>query len=229
MIKSMTIAVALTLTAWLPGPIDTASNTRPLRVMALGDSITYGLGDPNCGPTRTGCAGWRLPFQWRMHDAGTAVDMVGSRRSGTSWDRDVEGWPGFTTGRLALNAQGWAAAAQPDVVLVMAGTNDARHNIAPRYVAERLTLMIRAIRWGMPRTRIVLATITRTALPHLNTRIAAYNREIPKVAAAQGVALVDLADVGTPAQLADGLHPNRAGYLELGGRWAAAVRRLTAG
>src|SRR5689334_12599304 len=86
-------AVAAAASLVLLGPAATADagpaaepapTAAPLRIMPLGDSITYGVGS-------SALDSYRGALFWRLADAGVAVDYVGSMRSGNSPDPDNEG------------------------------------------------------------------------------------------------------------------------------------------
>src|SRR3954468_23529667 len=74
----------------------------PLRIMPLGDSITWGVGSARQ-------SGYRAALYQRLTSAGLNVDFVGSMSRGTGPDRDNEGHKGWTIGRLAAHVDGWLA------------------------------------------------------------------------------------------------------------------------
>jgi lysophospholipase L1-like esterase len=112
-------------TSWL-------ARAAPLRVMALGDSITAGVGEHGID---TGSGGYRAKLVRLLEARGYRVTMVGGRTdySARIKSRNHEGWPGYVIrsfpsdpapqlyGRVTREA---LAAAHPDVILLMAGTND---------------------------------------------------------------------------------------------------------
>jgi lysophospholipase L1-like esterase len=105
-----------------------------LEIMLLGDSITQGKVS-NLFPTEDR-EGYRR-FLWdALNDLGLDVDFVGSESNGTGgFDQDHQGHPGWkiehlTNGKNSTPNSGidnWISAeqAQPDLVLAMAGTNNA--------------------------------------------------------------------------------------------------------
>ena len=115
----------------------------PIRVMELGDSITYDnySGDPRPAGLRTG---YRSHLWWMLTDAGYHVDFVGSVVAGQNYipafDPDNAGYPGATDDQIAglldtgvspkpgypgTPAPGgpYLDYYQPDVVLLHIGTN----------------------------------------------------------------------------------------------------------
>jgi lysophospholipase L1-like esterase len=89
----------------------------PVRIMPLGDSITYGVGSSTLDS-------YRGALLWRLAEAGVQVDYVGSMRSGNSPDPDNEGHKGWTIAQLAARVDDWLATYRPDVILLHIGTND---------------------------------------------------------------------------------------------------------
>src|SRR5256885_14756200 len=105
------LAAALLAAALLTTPAHAAVGTRPVRVMPLGDSITFGVG------SSTGSSYRAALWDRLVGQAGYAVDYVGSQRSGALPDTDNEGHSGWRIDQIASNVDGWLATYQPDVVL----------------------------------------------------------------------------------------------------------------
>ena len=110
---------------------------------------------------------------------------------------------------------------QPDVILLMAGTNG--------FDAGERELLVREI-LAHSRARLLVATIPPQRLPREGCeRVAAYNAALaPLVAALRAaghpVGLVDLHAAVRPADLlADGVHPSAAGMECMAAAWFAAL------
>ena len=112
-------------TAWI-------AKSGPVRIMALGDSITAGVGPRG---SDIGGGGYRGELEALLDAAGYHYEMIGSRSdySGRVHAPAHEGWPGYVVrslpsdpGRELLGSVTTSALAayDPDVVLLMAGTND---------------------------------------------------------------------------------------------------------
>lgn len=208
----------------------------PVRVMPLGDSITYGIGSP----TRSG---YRIPLYRGLRSAGARIDMVGTQTAGACcYDANNEGHPGWTCGGLLYgNGQPgtgidyWMNAYRPNVVLLHCGTNDIRPHILtrPDVIAWRLGEIIRRIHAHNPTADVFVARpivvhqiriTARRAAAH-NRRLAAYDRFIPGVVARAGTRthLVDMRYATGRAGMADALHPDDAGYWQMARRWYAAL------
>jgi lysophospholipase L1-like esterase len=221
-----------------------AASDAQTRVLALGDSITQG---------GQGYASYRYPLWYALVSAGYAVDLVGSRdflNDGapnpalypgyfTSFDRDHEGYWGWRTDQIAPIAQGLAAAAQPDVVLVHLGTNDIGQQGAAGVANAdaNLRLVVQNLRAAVPDLTILLARVIPIG-PGSSyfanaTQVAPLNAAIDDVAADLGtpaspILVVDPNagfDLGTMMQ-SDGLHPDQDGEAFLAGVWLAALAPL---
>lgn len=88
----------------------------PLRVLALGDSITYGKGS-------TDNNGYRKLFV-ELAESGGPVKMIGSHLGlGNMSKNDNEGWNGYTIDAISQKATK-SLEAKPNLVLLLAGTNN---------------------------------------------------------------------------------------------------------
>jgi len=189
--------------------------------MALGDSITAGNG-----------GGYRVKLQRDLTAGGRRFTMVGSQEDGSddpAIQNGHEGHPGFWIENLAEQVDVWIRPRQPDVVLLMAGTNDILNDSPSNAVPNRLSELIDKVAAAAPN-----ATILVSAVPSLlgkdQARLA-YNAAIPgvvspKQAAGKKVAFVDVAAGVQLTDLRDGVHPNEAGDEKLGAAWAKALDKV---
>lgn len=196
----------------------------PVRIMPLGASITWGT-------SSTDGNGYREALRRHLaDDAGLAVDMVGSQRSGTAADNDNEGHPGYRIDAVAAGADGWIAAARPDVVLLNVGTNDMLQHHDLANAPARLGALVDQILRAAPAATVVVSTLVPNVDATVESRVRAYNSQLPgivqaKAAAGKKVRLADfhanltLADIG-----ADGIHPTDGGYRKLADVWYSALQ-----
>ena len=117
--------------------------------------------------------------------------------------------------------------ANPNVILLMIGTNDlfARDTAG---MAMRLEALLDKLAQNAPRALIVLAKLT--PLGHDDPNLTAYNAKIPGIVqshAAKGEHIigVDMSKLPTSA-LADGTHPTDQGYAYMASVWYAAIKDL---
>jgi lysophospholipase L1-like esterase len=218
---------ALTFAALLASalPAASAASAAPpavptaVRVMPLGDSITWGVGSSTSSSYRADL--WR-----RLAVNGYGVDFVGSVTSGQLPDPANEGHSGWTIAQIAANINGWLAGAKPDVVLLHIGTNDVNGASAGVGAPDRLNALIDQIRSAAPATTVLVAQIVPSTGAALNARIVEFNSRIPAIVASKNSAKVRLVDqyhALTSADLADSLHPNDAGYVKMAATWYAAL------
>ncbi|MET7420248.1 SGNH/GDSL hydrolase family protein [Dactylosporangium sp. NPDC005555] len=220
--RALTTVVALSAAAVVL-PIAAEAAT-PVRIMPLGASITWGTGSTDGNGYR------ELLRRHLADDAGVAVDMVGSQRSGTAADNDNEGHSGYRVDAVAAGADAWIAAAKPDVVLLNAGTNDMLQNYDLPNAPARLSALIDQILRAAPAATVVVSTLVPNPDPTVQARVRQYNGQIPgivqaKATAGKKVRLADfagnltLADIGT-----DGIHPTDGGYAKLADVWFSALQ-----
>ncbi|MGH3658926.1 MAG: SGNH/GDSL hydrolase family protein [Micromonosporaceae bacterium] len=211
-----------------------------VNVMPLGDSLTWGYTVKNGTPVVVD--GYRKDLWTRLRKVGMNVNFVGScprpwdewkcNGDGTMGDNNHEGHSGFRIDQLSANVSRWMAVYKPQIVLLMAGTND----IAQRYdlpnAPRRLSAMIDKIRAARPTVRIFVATIPQYRDPAVKPYVDAYNKAIPGVVKSKDsrVHLVPQHIVGTKAKdFADHVHPSDCGYAKLSFVWYYYLDRHLAG
>jgi lysophospholipase L1-like esterase len=211
----------------------------PCRILPLGDSITFGIG------ARTPVfdqGGYRMELFRRARADGHALTFVGRQANGPidvgneAFPTAHEGHPGATindgNNQLANRVDAAIAATDPDIVLLMIGTNDVNGNVDNP--PDDLRNLINQITSAAPEALLVVAQIVPTRTPGTNTRVQAYNTNVANLvqesaAAGRHVAQVDMfsAFVQNPnfdtALLIDNLHPNDAGYGLMAETWYAAI------
>ena len=192
--------------------------TAPIvRIMPLGDSITFGVGSNDRG-------GYRSDLEERLTAAGVRFDFVGSRDAGPAGaDDDNEGHSGWTIARMARRIDRWLATYRPDVVLLHIGTNDVRREGSAEGAVKRLGVLLNRIRRDRPAAQIFVAQIVGSRAPDLQRRIDRYNAGVARMVAARHdprLHLVDQGDVRAPL-----LHPNDAGYAAMAAIWFTAIEK----
>ncbi len=225
-----------TATRAIATPRSTATSTPPpgltatppaqtFKIMPLGDSITQGWPGTDHG-------GYRRLLGTLLVNDGYHIEFVGSLKSGTGVipDPDNEGHFGWTILQIktGIDTKGWLETYQPDLILLHIGTND-MHMPDPAAAPDRLSALLDDILGRRPKTRIIVAQIIPFR-PGPDPAHEAYNAAIPGIVAARGarVSLVDMQTILTPADYADGIHPNASGYDEMARAWEPAVRAAIA-
>jgi lysophospholipase L1-like esterase len=149
--------------------------------VALGDSLTYGYGDP--GPS------W--PTRLDAKDAQLSL----ANNAGVSGD---------TTAMMRARLNSDVFAYKPDMLFVMGGTNDIGHEINISTTIGNLKAIIVAAR--AKGIRVILLTIPPTSYPRMTNSIDMLNAQIMYVGNIYGLVV---ADVHTPLSAAGGLYDSR--------------------
>ncbi len=215
------------------------------RILPLGDSITNGGQDH---------ASYRYPLYFDLLAAGFSVDFVGSQTEiylggipnpvdypdyDTTFDRNHEGYWGQRTDEIEANVQGFAQAAQPDIVLIHLGTNDIGQNGAAGVTAadQNLRDIIGLIRLEVPNVTVLLAQVipigAMSGYGANAGQVGPLNAAVSAVAAAldtpqSPVMVVDQNsgfDLNSMMQ-PDDLHPNLTGEEQMADTWLAALTPL---
>lgn len=206
-----------------------------ITILPLGDSITAGCH----GPSDLSRASYRIAIQDKLQAAGIPYDMVGNltvncQPVGYDWHHAGHG--GYPVERIAEIAPSLIANHNPDIVLLLAGTNNhwdepnqdlfyERYSQLLDLLGDRPVYAATVPRFGYDRTD--LAYWTRAFVDERNNvRLPLMNRVIHELAAERdNVVVVQYFDALDPAVhlLPDGVHPNKAGqYLLADLFWNAA-------
>ncbi|WP_430789545.1 FG-GAP-like repeat-containing protein [Actinoplanes sp. G11-F43] len=227
--KPLRLALAvLVATVLIPAaPAQARALTDPtLRVMPLGDSITAGS---HSVPNYVGYRG-RLGDLVRQQ-ARYRIDFVGSSTvSHAIADPQHEGHSSQTIAYLRDNIDGFMDAAQPDVVLLLAGINDLKYDrtATTADVVSRLDSLVNRIIFKRPNVTIVLSGLL-AATPGVQAEIAVVNagaRAIAEREVGEGNKVRYVEMPVTAAQLADNLHPDNDGYRVMADTFFTALNRV---
>jgi lysophospholipase L1-like esterase len=208
-----------------------------MTILPLGDSITYGVGSSDKGGYRT--------FLWRdCLKNGYSIKFVGTQSSGPGdIDRYNEGHPGWRIDQISSHVVRWLILYRPQIILLFIGTNDIlqRHDVS--HALDRLSLLIDEITFTLPKSTLIVASVTSlddriiharkrySSSVDFNANIIAYNAAIPSLVRwkdAQGkhVQYVDMYDAVPVYDLADGIHPDDAGYALMANVWYTSLTKL---
>ena len=217
-----------------------AAAAAPLvKILPLGDSITYGCGSstalPPSWPVSCGASagGYRAPLYHMLRDTGfsdaagnASFVFVGTQSSGPS---DIaaeykahEGHPGWTIPQINGIAAKWVPLA-PTFILVHLGTNDVGqgHNLST--MLADMTALLATIQAGVPGATTLVASIINMRSNDTNAVLVAYNAALPGLvaAAAAGGQKALFVDVNrrsgwcngpTATFPCTGVHPTTGGY-----------------
>jgi len=200
-------------------------------IMPLGDSITLGVN-----------GGYRNNLYTGLLQNNCGVSYVGTQSDQYTQvaDKDHEGHPGFTIGDMAGSVTGWLSSTSPDIILLMAGTNDIAWWTAETaaQIGARHNALIDQLRAARPNAWIFVASIPPEAsaiiLPNnidRATLVQQFNTVIrsnvdARVAAGQHVRFVDVNSVLTTADLYDGIHPTEVAHAKVAQKFLDEVRAV---
>ena len=211
---------------------------QPIKIMPMGDSITE-------GKFTTG--GYRKPLYKLLKDDGFDVSFVGKEDNG-----EVANATGFSTGMESPNHEGYGSARvgmllkggtvekhtalpiqttlannNPDVVLIMLGTNDMFGGATADQIAATLQQLVDAIYKQNSAITVVLASIP--PMLKVPAKVDAYNALIPGIvdkekALNHKIAFADIHSVFGPTDMSkDKVHPNQAGYDKMAALWYSVL------
>jgi acyl-CoA thioesterase I len=197
-------ALALVSAAAQPG-----GAARPVKIVALGDSLTAGLGLP-------ADAAFPARLQRALAGKGIAAEVI---NAGVSGDTTADG----------LARLDWSVPADADAVILELGANDALRGIDPTRTRENLAAMLRKL--AARRIAVLLAGMR--APPNMGGDYTkAFDAIFPDLAAADGVVFYPFFLDGVAAERGlnqgDGIHPTAAGVDVIVARMLPKVEELIA-
>jgi lysophospholipase L1-like esterase len=198
-------------------------------VLPLGDSLTLGYGSAREGLGSEG--GYRIRLRQLLDQAGLAVEFVGTQANGprSLVNNRHEGYNGFTIREVSRVGRTACAALspQPQVALLLAGTNDVLSWTTPGEAAADLEGLIEDLGQQVPGIKLVVAQL----IPAVYNReeIESFNAKLPALVERQrsrglNVRLVNMYGIGLESIASDGVHPTLAGYDRMADVWFPALR-----
>ncbi len=198
-------------------------------IMPLGDSITLGVN-----------GGYRNNLYTGLQQNNCGVSYVGTQYDPYTRvdDKDHEGHAGATIGDIASSVNSWVAVTQPNIILLMIGTNDidAFTTGNANQIGARHNALIDQLQAARPDAWIFVASIppqTSKIVPPDNVDRAVLTQQFnavistnvaARVAAGQRVRFVDVNSVLTTADLYDGIHPTEAAHAKVAQKFLDVMR-----
>lgn len=176
--------------------LSAVKNTRPMKILALGDSLTAGYG-------LAARDGFVPRLEAALRAEGYNVTVVNAGVSGDT----------TAGGKARLD---WSLAEKPNAVLLELGANDALRGISPAASEANLDAMLRVLR----DRQIPVLLIGMKSPPNLGVEyVTAFEAIYPRLAARYKVPLYPFFLDGVAASSAlnqpDGIHPNAEGIHEI--------------
>ncbi len=198
-------------------------------IMPLGDSITLGVN-----------GGYRNNLYTGLQQNNCGVGYVGTQSD--QWtriaDKDHEGHSQLSIGGMASRVNAWMASTQPNIILLMIGTNDTAWWTAENadQIGARHNALIEQLRIARPTAWIFVASIPpqssaiiqpnnidRAVLTQQFNAVIRRNVDA-RAAAGQRVRFVDVNSALTTADLYDGIHPTEAAHAKIAQKFLGGIR-----
>ncbi|SZF04319.1 unnamed protein product [Blumeria hordei] len=193
-----------------------------LRILPLGDSITYGY-------RSTSGDGYRAALFGSLNSTFPSVKYIGTQHSGSMENNANEGHPGYMIHDIAKKALP-SLSQQPNVILMMAGTNDIARPYMPEDAPWRLGALIDFAILTCPFSVVIVAQLAPvTEPPEAQFMIRTFNAKIPAIVAerqkvGKKVLTVDMSQKVSGVNLYDGVHPNDYGYDLIAKVWYEGIQ-----
>jgi serralysin len=223
------------LAAGVRADLASGSAVQVARIMLFGDSNTYGL----VGYNDKENGGYRDKLWTKLKGAGLDFDFVGTQSTGPAgFDRNHDGTSGKTLDWLKGQAPSLLAANKPDVILLMAGTNDAKTDSVAT-MKNDMSQLIDTIRAQSPDSTLLVATAPPARADNVAgvgaQKITEFNAALPGIVSAKAAAGADVHLVDTrsltlndisPLGVDWGVHLSEGGYGKLANLWFDALNRI---
>jgi lysophospholipase L1-like esterase len=207
-----------------------------IKIMPLGDSITWGA----YGAGLDGIGGYRNYLYHALSLSGYSINFVGSVNgpAETGVDPYHEGWRGGRIDELNDKINNRIISAQPDIVLLCAGTNDLIQQSTSATVLSRLSRLIDNIFKARPTTHVMVASILNVKTPNDYSlsplTINQYNHNLPEIVAQRATNGKKISFVNLSKEVAfgsedfhlDGLHPSEKGYKKISDVWFSHLKLI---
>lgn len=171
--------------------------------------------------------GYRLAL-YNLLAPGNHVEYIGQQRSGSMAKNRHEGHPGADIAPIReFGKEDYAD--RPNVVLLMAGTNNIFFNVEPENAPTLLGNVIDDVIHACPDVVVLVASLTPLRDPSKDEQRVRFNDALPAVIAAQADAgkQVERVDMGRITMdhinTVDGVHPTDEGYQLMASIWYEAI------
>jgi hypothetical protein len=201
------------------------------KVLPLGDSITFGI--QYAGAYRVQLFQDAVTNHKKLTFVGDPSLANGPTMvAGMPFPQNNQGHSGWTIDQIKGIVPSPALNDNPDIILLMIGTNDMYSQSQPVAQApQRLGVLLDAIVMGDPHALLVVAQITPLQNATSEANVMTYNAAVPGIVQPRASAgkHVVVVDQHTGFQVStmlstDGVHPNQTGYNHMGDVWYAAIR-----
>lgn len=201
---------------------------KQIKILAIGDSLTQGGGQPNEFT-------YRLPLSKMLKNAGYDVDFIGTQNSGLNpsfqwpagFDNQHEGYYGkpadYIDEKLKVNLANMAA---PDLALIHLGAGGIYYRNKTKPVFKPIHSIIAQIRKKNPKVRILITEFHLHGFKAWYLRLNLILLAIYENTAESPVDSVpDHVDF-TENDTIDGMHPNLSGQKKMAKAWFKSINKI---
>lgn len=213
--------------AWTKVKAHPKTHEGVLRIMPLGDSITFGYNGSN-----SDLGGYRSTLETGLLSEDYVFDFVGSLDDGPpAFDNDHEGHGGWHADEIAFSIYQWLIDNPAEVVLLHIGTNDISNGQNAEGIAEEIELILDEIDRYEKDAQIDIIVILARIINQYDPiqEIKDLNSAIQDLADTRedDIIVVDMESALIyPDDMSDMLHPNDIGYSKMADEWLEAIVNL---
>ena len=195
----------------------------PLRILPLGDSITFGWGALDK-------TGYRGPLHSLLSRT-NPVSFIGRIKHGQMPNNNCECYPGFAIGHILAKAP-LSLDQRPNVVLLMAGTNDIVLDLNVAKIDTVMGRMLDLVLDKAPDAAVLVSTIPPIRHKGLERWVEIYNEEVlPRVVGerrdgGKKIVLLELGMGLDGINRTDNVHPVSEAYGVIADMWYRGIREV---
>jgi acyl-CoA thioesterase-1 len=207
-----------------------AEKNKALKILPLGDSITFGINYPG---------GYRIKLEKLLAAENIAPQFLGSQVNGPEElkSKNNEGHPGWTIDDIAQQTQSWLKEYRPDLILLMIGSNDLwvdepsqKPNVGK--ALTQLEGLIHLISQESPASRVIVASVPPEPF-FWNNYVIEYNSGVKDIVQKLKNQRIEFADIYSSLTLDDldpndgftGDHPSKTGYEKIANTWFKVIMK----
>ncbi|KAG9240459.1 SGNH hydrolase-type esterase domain-containing protein [Calycina marina] len=220
------LSVTASIVFLAAGGISAQPNNTYIRILPIGDSITWGYGS-------TSGNGYRLNLRKLL--AGSNVTYHGHYRSGTMANNNNEGYSGKLIAEIETYVRGNGTLAEgPNIILLLAGTNDINIDHKSTTAPEGLDSLIDLVTTSCDDAAVIVSEIIPIGGVEQEARVQIYNAAISRIVAmrtgsaggGKPILVLNMSDYVIAADLGDGLHPTDEGYQKMADGWLDGIKQV---
>jgi acyl-CoA thioesterase I len=208
---------------------------QPIKVMPLGDSITFG----SYGAGMPGRGGYREVLAKKCEKENLAVDFVGTIHypENAGFDSDNNGLCGWRANQINDSIKVWISKCKPQIILLQIGVNDIIQGASIDTTTARLDKLIFRIYKADKSIELYTASIMNVLDSNLykvkTSMVNDYNAKINDLVKKHSkdgmkihfVDISSLSGLGSSDFHQDRLHPNDQGYAKMANAWWSVLKK----